>query len=129
MRRVTALFVLVIAVTVLLYGQKLQNEGKAWLDANPDPPALNVTGLWEGGDWGIVSLSQPEGGRRVIGSGDGWDISGVVSGKDVYLLFWHEDIVAYSAKMTAEGPSQLTGTYAKGILSPQSRTRPIKLTK
>jgi hypothetical protein len=129
MRRVPALFVVLVALTVLLCGQKEEKEGKAWLDAYTDPPALNVTGVWTGKDWGKVSLNQREGGRRIIGSGDGWDISGVVSGKDVYLLFCHEGKIAYSAKLTAEEPAQLTGTYAKGILSPQSKTRPMRLSK
>jgi hypothetical protein len=129
MRRVAALFVLQIAFTVLLHPQKEEKEGKAWLDAYADPPALNVTGVWTGKDWGKVSLNQREGSRKVIGSGDGWDISGVVSGKDVYLLFCHNGKVAYSAKMTAEGASQLTGTYANGILTSRSKTRPISLSK
>lgn len=129
MRRVAALFVVLIAFTVLLYPQKEEKEGKAWLDAYTDPPALNVTAVWTGKDWGKVSLNQREGSRKVIGSGDGWDISGVVSGKDVYLLFCHNGKVAYSAKMTAEGASQLTGTYAHGILSSRSKTRPIRLSK
>lgn len=129
MRRVAALFVVVIAFTVLLHAQKEEKEGKAWLDAYTDPPALNVTGIWTGKDWGKVALNQHEGSRRIIGAGDGWDISGVNSGKDVYLLFCHEGKIAYSAKMTAEGASQLTGVYTKGILSSGSKTRPISLSK
>jgi hypothetical protein len=129
MRRVTALFVVVIAFTVLLHGQKEEKEGKAWLDAYTDPPAMNVTGIWEGHGWGKVTLNQREGSRRIIGSGDGWDISGVVSGKQVYLLFCHYGKVTYSAKLTADGDSQLTGVYAKGMLSSGSNTRPISLSK
>lgn len=129
MRRAAALFVVVIAFTVFLNGQKEEKEGKAWLDANTDPPSMNVTGIWEGHGWGKVSLNQREGGRRIIGSGDGWDISGVVSGKEVYLLFCHYGKVAYSAKLTADGDSQLTGVYAKEILSSGSKTRPMRLSK
>ncbi len=129
MRRVAALFVVVVAFTVLLYGQMLEKEGKAWLDPNTDPPAINVTGIWGTHEWGKISLNQREGSRRIIGAGDGWDISGVVSGKDVYLLFCHKDKVAFSAKLTADGPSQLTGIYANGILSPRSKTRPIVMSK
>ena len=129
MRKVTALFVVVIAFTVLLYGQKEEKEGKAWLDAYTDPPALNVTGIWEGHGWGKLSLNQHEGGRWIVGGGDGWDISGVVSGKDVYLLFCNYGKVVYSAKLTAEGASQLTGAYTKGILSSGSKTRPMSLSK
>jgi hypothetical protein len=128
-KRLAVLFVAVIAFTVFLHGQKEEVEGKAWLDPNTTPPALNVTGIWDSPEWGKVSLNQREGGRRIIGTGDGWDISGVVSGKDVYLLFCHEGKVGFSAKLTADAPSQLRGIYAKGILSSHSKTRPTRLSK
>ncbi len=112
----------------LVFGQSL-DKGKAWLDANKEPAAVNVTGLWKSNDWGKVSLNQSEGGRRIIGSGDGWDISGVVSGNDVYLLFFHKEKIAYSAKLTAESPAQLTGVYASGLLSSNSKTKPMRLSK
>jgi hypothetical protein len=129
MRRKAALLVVVIGFAVLLRGQKEEKEGKAWLDLDTDSPALNVTGVWDGQDWGKVSLNQREGGRKIIGTAEEWNISGVVSGKDVYLLFCYKDKVAYSAKLTADGPSQLTGIYAKGILSPRSKTSLIRLFK
>jgi hypothetical protein len=129
MRRVAAWFVVVVAFTIIMYGQMLDKEGKAWLDPNTDPPAINVTGIWDTHTWGRVSLNQREGSRRIIGAGDGWDISGVVSGKDVYLLFSNKDKIAYSAKLTSDGPSHMTGVYANGILSPRSKTRPIVMSK
>lgn len=129
MRRVAALFVLVFACTVLLHGQTEDKEGKAWLDANTDSPTMNVTGIWHGGEWGLISLNQQEGGRRVIGTADGWDVTGVVSGKAVYLLFCHHGKVAFSAKLTIESPSLLTGVYVKGILASASKTIPIQLKK
>jgi hypothetical protein len=129
MRRVAALIVLGFACTVLLHGQTGEKEGKAWLDANIDRPAINVTGIWNGGDWGLVALTQREGGRRIIGTADGWDVTGVVSGKKAYLLLWKKDMVAFSVKLTAEGAAQLTGVYAKGILSSASKTIPIRLKK
>lgn len=130
MRRMAALFVVIIGFAVLLRGQKEEKEGRAWLDVNTDTPALNVTGVWEGSeDWGKVSLNQREGDRKIIGTVEEWDISGAVSGKDVYLLFCYKDKVSYSAKLTAAGPSQLIGVYAKGILSSRSKTRVIRLIK
>jgi hypothetical protein len=125
----TALLVLVFACTVLLHGQVAEKDGKAWLDAYTDRPAMNVTGIWEGGVWGLVSLNQHQGGRRIIGTADSWDVSGVVSGKTVYLLIWKKDTVAFSAKLAIEGPSQLTGVYAKEILSSASKTVPMTLKK
>jgi hypothetical protein len=129
MGRVAGGFALLFTCVLLLHGQVAEKDGKAWLDAQKDPPAMNVTGIWEGGDWGLVALSQHEGGRRIIGSADGWDVTGVVSGKTVYMLFWKNDTVMFSAKLTIEGPAQLTGVYAKGILTSTSKTIPIQLKK
>ena len=39
----------------------------------------------------------------------------------MYLLFCYKDRTAYSAKLTADGTSQLTGAYAKGFLLPGRR--------
>jgi hypothetical protein len=129
MRRIAGLFVLLFACTILLHGQNTEKDGKAWLEANIDPPAMNVTGIWDGGDWGLVSLSQHEGGGRIIGTADGWDLSGVVSGRTVYLLFWKKDKVAFSARLAIEGASQLTGVYTNGILSTDSKTVQMQLKK
>ncbi|MGD0681482.1 MAG: hypothetical protein ABR990_05480 [Terracidiphilus sp.] len=129
MRRITTLFILVFAFSVLLHGQTDEREGKSWLDTNTAPPQMNVTGIWDGGDWGMVSLNQHQGGRRIIGTADSWDVTGIVSGKTVYLLIWKKDKVAFSARLTIEGSSQLTGVYAKGILSSTSKMIPIQLKK
>jgi hypothetical protein len=125
----TALLVMVFAFSVLLHGQVAEKDGKAWLDANTDRPAMNVTGIWDGGDWGLVSLNQHQGGRRIIGTADSWDVTGIVSGKTVYLLIWKKDTIAFSAKLTIEGTSQLTGVYAKGILASTSKSIPMQLKK
>jgi hypothetical protein len=90
---------------------------------------MNVTGIWDGGDWGLVSLNQHQGGRRIIGTADSWDVTGIVSGKTVYLLIWKKDTIAFSAKLTIEGTSQLTGVYAKGILASTSKSIPMQLKK
>jgi hypothetical protein len=129
MIRRTLLVVLAAGWAALVFGQNHAIEGKAWLDANQEPAALNVTGVWKGGEWGRVSLNQREGGRRIIGTGDTWDVSGVVSGNNVYLLFFHKDKIAFSAKVTAESPVLLTGVYASGLLSANSKTRPLRLSK
>ena len=52
MRRSIALLILVFACAVLLHGQTGEKEGKAWLEANPQPPTMNVTGVWAGGSGG-----------------------------------------------------------------------------
>ncbi len=112
-----------------VFGQSEDKEGRAWLDANKGAAAVNVTGVWQGADWGRIPLSQHEGGRRIIGTGDGWDISGLVSGKEVYLLFSHNGKVGFSAKLTSEGANLLTGVYPSGLLSSGSKTRAMRLSK
>jgi|SRR5579863_2847587 len=130
----TILLAITLSFTALvcdqrIYGQSEDKEGRAWLDANRGAAALNVTGVWEGGEWGRIPLSQQEGGRRIIGTGDGWDISGVVSGNEIYLLFSHKGKVGFSAKLTSDGPNLLTGVYAPGLLSSGSKTHPMRLSK
>jgi hypothetical protein len=129
MRRTLLILVLAAGFPVIILGQKEDREGRAWLEANHEAAAFNVTGIWRSADWGRVPLNQREGGRRIIGSGDGWDLSGIVSGNMVYLLFSHKGKVAYSAKLAVEGPAVLTGVYASGLLASRSKTRPMRLTK
>jgi hypothetical protein len=129
MRRVTALLVLLFTCAILLHAQISERDGKAWLEANTAPPAMNVTGIWDAGGWGTVTLTQHQGGRRVIGTADSWDVTGVVSGNSLFLVIWKKDKVAFTAKLTLDSLSQLTGAYAKGILSPASKTVPMQLKK
>jgi hypothetical protein len=121
--------ILSVLFTTFLFAQMEDIEGKEWLDTFTEPAAMNVTGLWSTKQWGRISLSQHEGSRKILGGGDGWEISGVVSGNTVCLLFTHKGKVAFSAKLTAEGPTLLSGVYAKGMLSPTSDTTPIQLQK
>ncbi|MFZ1083345.1 MAG: hypothetical protein WAN35_00115 [Terracidiphilus sp.] len=129
MKRVAALLALLFACAILLRAQTNESDGKAWLEANATPPVINVTGIWDAGDWGTVTLTQNKGGRRVIGTADSWDVTGVVSGTTVYLVIWKKDKVAFTAKLTLDGSSQLAGVYAKGILTPASKTVPMQLKK
>jgi hypothetical protein len=129
MQRAAVLFLLIFTGSILLHGQASQTDANAWLNASTETAAVNVTGIWNGGDWGLVSLTQQQGGRRIIGTADGWDVTGVVSGKTVYLLLWKKDTVAFSAKLSIDGTGQLTGVYAKGILSAAAKTVPMQLKK
>jgi len=129
MRRVAALLALLFTCTILLHAQTNESDGKAWLETNTAPPAMNVTGVWDAGDWGTVTLTQHQGGRRVIGTADSWDVTGVVSGNTVYLVIWKKDKVAFTAKLTLDSSSHLTGVYAKGILSLASKTVPMQMKK
>lgn len=112
-----------------LFGQKVDKEGKTWLESCADAASLNVTGLWKDPKWGIISLSQHQDSREVLGAGDGWNISGVVSGNSVCLLFSDHGKISYSAKLTADGSTQLSGEYVKGLLSPKSKPMAMRLVK
>jgi len=134
MRILTGLILIVMTSTALLVstasGQSVEREGKAWLESCPDAPALNVTGIWKDPKWGNLTLNQHQDSRVVIGSGDGWDISGVVSGKSVCLLFSHHDKISFSAVLKAEGDNELSGDYVKGLLIENSKsTNPMRLIK
>ena len=72
---------------------------------------------------------QHQGGRRVIGTADSWDVTGVVSGNSVYLVIWKKDKVAFTAKLTLDSSSKLAGAYAKGIFSPTSKSVQMQLKK
>jgi hypothetical protein len=101
-----------ISFPISLTAAKVEVEGKAWLDAQKDPPAINVNGAWDADDWGTLRLNQAEGSRDVTGNGAGYDIVGVVSGKRLFLLFAEKHTVAYCATLSSNGENSLEGTYS-----------------
>jgi hypothetical protein len=134
MRRVMMIMILAMILSVALliapaYGQRVDQEGKTWLGSCSEPAGLNVTGIWKDPKWGNITLSQHEGSRQVLGSGDGWNISGVVSGKTICLLFFTSSKVDYSAKLTAAATGSLNGGYVKGLLSDKSKKLSMNLVK
>lgn len=134
MRKATrgAILLFIIVTTLLVsttFAQQVDKEGKAWLATCSEPAALNVTGIWKDPKWGNVTLNQRQGSRSVFGSGDGWTILGVVSGKSVCLVFYNGSKVSYTAKLTAVEDRQLNGGYVKGMLSERSKTIPMNLVK
>ena len=108
---------MMLASTGVAGAQSVERQGKAWLDRYTRPAEMNVTGTWKSDDWGPVKLEQPKDGRGVTGTGDGWDITGVVSGKELFLIFSGHGKVAYSAKLSAEGEIE------------SSKTKPMVLAK
>lgn len=109
--------------------QRVDREGRTWLSTCSDPAALNVTGVWNDPKWGNITMNQHQESRQIIGSGDGWNISGVVSGKSVCLLFYNGDKISYSAKLTADASGALSGGYVKGMISEKSKTISMRLVK
>ena len=128
------LLLLLISFSISLTAAKVEVEGKAWLDAQKDAPAMNVNGAWESEEWGAFLLTQTEGSRDVTGKGGGYDITGVVSGKRLFMLFSTKHTVDYCATVTANGDNKLTGTYSdrKSRLKSglcQESSRPMIMTK
>lgn len=118
---------LAIFTSSSLFAQKVEIEGKAWLDAKTEPPEINVNGSWASADWGTVLLNQTEGSREVTGTSDNWEISGVASGKEVFLLFSSKGRVGYSAELSLEQANTLAGRYFDGMPSPGAKTRSMML--
>ncbi|MGD0681483.1 MAG: hypothetical protein ABR990_05485 [Terracidiphilus sp.] len=106
-----AVFFLLVFATSLNAGT-LENQGKAWLDAQKDPAEINVNGNWDSREFGSLSLAQTAGSRDVSGNGGGYNLTGVVSGKSLYLIFSTKGGTAdYCAVVTAESDTILSGEY------------------
>ena len=84
---VVTLLLLCISFPTSLAAAKVEVEGKAWLDSQKDPAEINVNGVWDSEEWGTFHLIQAEGSRDVSGNGGGYEITGVVSGKRLFMLF------------------------------------------
>ena len=103
-----------------LYAGTLENQGKAWLDAQKDPAGVNVSGAWKS-DIADVKLVQAAGSRDVTGSGvsnEGceYDLKGVVSGKTLYLLFVNRtSTVDYCIVASSDSSNILSGYYQNKI--------------
>jgi hypothetical protein len=123
-----------ISFPTSLAATKGEVEGKAWLDAQKDPAAINVNGTWDSEEWGTFHLLQSEGSRDVSGNGAGYEITGVVSGKRLFMLFVARRAVNYCATMGPNGENSLIGTYSsrRSLLHSgacQEKTRPMNMTK
>jgi hypothetical protein len=105
-----AMFFLLVFAASLSAGT-LENKGQAWLDAQTDPAAINVSGTWDS-DFGIIHLDQAAGSRDVSGTQGNYALKGVVSGKQLFLLFGDQrGTVNYCAVLNSEGGNSLAGKY------------------
>ena len=120
---------LVLILAVGLNAKDLDTKGKAWLGAHSDAAAVNVNGSWHAKEWGTIVLRQAPDSRDLTGDGDGWDITGVVSGKQVFLLFSHKGKVNYSAKLTSQDDNSLNGSYSRDFMSEKTKTKPMLMIK
>jgi hypothetical protein len=125
---------LCLAFPTSLTAAKGEVEGKAWLDSQKDPAAINVNGTWDSEEWGTFHLVQTEGTREVSGNGGGYVITGVVSGKSLFMLFSARRGLEYCATMSPNGESSLIGTFSsrKSLLHSrrcQEKSRPMNMKK
>ena len=120
---------MVFVLAVNLNAKDLDTKGKAWLGAHSDAAAVNVNGSWHAKEWGKIVLIQAPNSRNVTGDGDGWDITGVVSGKQVFLLFSHKGKVNYSAELTSQPDNSLNGSYSRGFLDSKVKNKPMLMIK
>jgi hypothetical protein len=109
--------ILVVFVVAVSQAARVDKEGKEWLGRHTDPAAINVNGFWYEAHWGTISLEQAQDASAVKGSGDGWDVTGVVSGKQVYLLFSNKGSIEYSAILAPSSDTVLDGGYTRGLMS------------
>jgi hypothetical protein len=129
-----ALLLLCISIPTSLTATKGEVQGKVWLDAQKDPAAINVNGTWDSEEWGTFHLVQTEGSRDVGGNGAGYEITGVVSGKRLFMLFISRRALNYCATMSPNGENSLIGTYSsrRSLLHSgacQEKTRPMNMTR
>ena len=132
MKKHFSLLLTVAVVLILAVGLSagdLDTKGKTWLDAHSETASINVNGDWHAKEWGTIVLIQSQDSRNVTGDGDGWDITGVVSGKQVFLLFSHKGKVNYSAELTPQPDNSLNGSYSRGFLDSKGKTKPMLLIK
>jgi hypothetical protein len=128
------LLLLCVSFPISLAAAKADVEGKAWLDAQKDPAGMNVNGPWDSEEWGTFHLVQTEGSREVSGNGGGYEITGVVSGKSLFMLFSARRGVEYCATLSPNGENSLIGTYSgrKSLLHSglcQEKSRPMNMTR
>jgi hypothetical protein len=131
------LFSLCLAFPALITAGTLENQGKAWLNAQKDPPEVNVSGDWDS-EFGNLHLRQTEGGREVSGIGGEYELTGVVSGKRLFLLFSIGGSVDYCTTVSYESDKSMTGTYSnrvsrhqskKGLCQGPEKSRPMYMSK
>lgn len=120
---------MVLILAVGLSAKDLETKGKAWLGAHSDAAAVNVNGSWHAKEWGTIVLRQAPDSRDLTGDGDGWDITGVVSGKQIFLLFSHKGKVNYSAELTSQDDNSLKGSYSRDFMSEKTKTKPMLMIK
>jgi len=128
------LLTLTLFFATLAFAQKVETVGKSWLAEQTAPAELNINGAWQSKEWGTLVLVQHEGSRDITGTGASYNLLGVVSGKQVFLLFCIRGRVDYSAQLSSEDKNSLTGQYTAGMMNarhigPRGRLRTMHMVK
>lgn len=111
------------------------NEIEPWLAGiSGDKPAdLDISGKWRDGTgqllfgWGKGYLKQEK--NRVRGAIGNYNVTGVVSGKNVYLVFVYGGEVYYTLRLEMMEDGVLTGSYFAADDRKQVRGYPTSLMK
>jgi hypothetical protein len=100
--------------------QTLDSAANFWLSSKKDPPSIDVTGVWDGGPamgggWGEGRFIQTH--KDVTGSLGLYNVRGVVSGDELYLLITSSGRIYYTAHLTTREKGRLIGTAVEGAIA------------
>ncbi|MBN1533821.1 MAG: hypothetical protein JXA20_14215 [Spirochaetes bacterium] len=111
MKRIIAAAV-VAAMVPLLFCGPVRSTVQHWLDSKRTTPGFDITGRWDSGSafsggWGGVTILQT--GDRLVGTMGAYNIEGVVSGTDVYMMMASGGRVYYTAKLSRRPDGTVAG--------------------
>lgn len=95
------------------------DKADSWLAGKKGTAGINIAGIWDagplmGGGWGSANLGQR--GNEVFGSIGPYNVTGVVNGDNIYLVFLSGSRVYYSAHLNPAKDGELTGIVVEGAL-------------
>jgi len=97
-----------------------REAANSWLKSLPGtPPGVNMTGVWDSGGavtggWGEGRFIQE--GNRVSGTLGFYNVDGIVSGTDVYLVLYSRDKVYHTANLKPSKGGSYTGKVVEKAL-------------
>jgi hypothetical protein len=88
-----------------------------WLSSKAGQPAINVTGVWDGGKmmsggWGEGRFMQQ--GNRIDGTLGLYNVRGTVSGSEVHLALISKMLIYYTVSLKATDSATLEGKAVHG---------------
>jgi hypothetical protein len=89
-----------------------REETNTWLNLKTGESRINMTGIWDSGGlmtggWGEGHFVQD--GKRFSGSLGMYNVDGIVSGEDVYMVLSSGSKVYYTAQLKKSGENIFTG--------------------